>query len=105
LILPNCYENKALNTDVFFIDEIEKNLQSLEAFSWKKRRSCSMFQALEKISPFSFDSLQVLGFNTSTMMYGPSHGGVSLCHPLVFWLRRSTRSPTLRSRLRMCLSW
>jgi hypothetical protein len=31
-ILPGCYENKALNTVVFFIDEIEKNLQSLEAF-------------------------------------------------------------------------
>jgi hypothetical protein len=31
-ILPGCYENEALNTAVFFIDEIEKNLQSLEAF-------------------------------------------------------------------------
>jgi hypothetical protein len=31
-ILPGCYENKALNIVVFFIDEIEKNLQSLEAF-------------------------------------------------------------------------
>jgi hypothetical protein len=31
-ILPGCYENKALNTAVFFIDEIDNNLQSLEAF-------------------------------------------------------------------------
>jgi hypothetical protein len=31
-ILPGCYENEALNTVVFFIDEIGKNLQSLEAF-------------------------------------------------------------------------
>jgi hypothetical protein len=31
-ILSGCYENKALNTAVFFIDEIEKNLQSLDAF-------------------------------------------------------------------------
>jgi hypothetical protein len=31
-ILLGYYENKALNTAVFFIDEIEKNLQSLEAF-------------------------------------------------------------------------
>jgi hypothetical protein len=30
-ILPGCYENEALNTAVFFIDEIEMNLQSLEA--------------------------------------------------------------------------
>jgi hypothetical protein len=31
-ILPGYYENETLNTTVFFIDEIEKNLQSLKAF-------------------------------------------------------------------------
>jgi hypothetical protein len=42
-----------------------------------------MFHALVKISPFSFDSLLVSGFNTSATMYGPSHGGVSFVSSLV----------------------
>jgi hypothetical protein len=29
---------------------------------------------------------------------GPSHGELSLCSPSVFWMRRKTRTPTLKER-------
>jgi hypothetical protein len=45
------------------------------------------------------------GLMTSITMKGPSQEVESLCIPLMFWMRRKTKSPTLKDRSRTLRLW
>ena len=64
-----------------------------------------MFQALMKTSPSMVLSLYVPGQSSSTMTYGPSHGGESLWWFLLLWMRQNTWSPMLKAQPRTRRLW
>jgi hypothetical protein len=57
-----------------------------------------MFHELLTLLPSSVWRQYEPGPVTFAIEKGPSHGELSLCSPFVFWMRRRTRSPTLKER-------
>jgi hypothetical protein len=57
-----------------------------------------MFHELLTLSPSIVWRRYKPGLVTFAIEKGPSYGELSLCSPSVFWMRRRTRSPTLKER-------
>jgi hypothetical protein len=57
-----------------------------------------MFHELLTLSPSSVWRRYEPGRVAFAIEKGPSHGELSLCSPFVFWMRRMTRSTTLKDR-------
>jgi hypothetical protein len=64
-----------------------------------------MFHEFLTSSPSSVWRRYEPGPVTFAIVKGPSQGELSLCSPSVFWMRRRTRSPTLKERSLTLRSW